>query len=147
MDPKRHPNPRVYNPSRYEGDLQTSAEACSNPDASKRDHFGFGAGRRVCQGMHVAERSLFIAVASLLWAFRFERAVGADGEELVPDPDALTQGALVRPLPFPARIVPRSERHARTVAREWEACQQLLDAEKQWREIPAGLALARLARK
>jgi hypothetical protein len=143
MDPKRHPNPRAFDPSRYEGDLQSAAEACANPDASKRDHFTFGAGRRVCQGSHIAERSMFLAISRLLWAFRFERAVGADGREIVPDPGALTSGLLVQPAPFPARIVPRSEKHARTVVREWEACRELLDAQQQWKELPAGLALAK----
>lgn len=51
MDEKRFKNPRAFDPSRYEGDKQTSAEAAMNSDPSQRDHFVFGAGRRVCQGM------------------------------------------------------------------------------------------------
>src|ERR1700733_6302398 len=33
---------------------------------------GTGAGRRLCPGIHLAERNLFIAMAKLLWAFSFE---------------------------------------------------------------------------
>lgn len=138
MDPKRFANPRAFDPSRYEGDYQTSSEAAMNGDASKRDHFVFGAGRRLCQGMHIADRSLFLVIARLLWAFNLERAVDARGQEIVPDADELIQGFLVQPKPFPARITPRSERHAGLVRKEWEDCQDLLDDEKQWREIPEG---------
>jgi hypothetical protein len=37
----------------------------NNPDASKRNTFTFGAGRRIYAGMHVAERSLFLGISSL----------------------------------------------------------------------------------
>ncbi|KAK7748123.1 hypothetical protein SLS53_001377 [Cytospora paraplurivora] len=138
MDSKRFANPRAFDPSRYEGDYQTSSEAAMNGDVSKRDHFVFGAGRRLCQGMHIADRSLFLVIARLLWAFNLEKAVDARGQEIVPDPDELIQGFLVQPKPFPARITPRSEHHAGVVRKEWEECQALLDDEKQWREIPKG---------
>ena len=139
MDPKRFANPRAFDPSRYLGDNQTSSEAAMNGDASKRDHFVFGAGRRLCQGMHIADRSLFLGIARMLWAFNLEKAVDAEGHEVVPDPDELSQGFLVHPKPFPARITPRSDRHAELVRQEWEGCQALLDGEKQWKEVPKGM--------
>lgn len=139
MDSKRFTNPRAFDPSRYLGDNQTSAEAAMNGDASKRDQFVFGAGRRVCQGMHIADRSLFLSIARLLWAFNLEKAVDERGEDIVPDPDELSQGLLVHPKSFPARITPRSERHAELVRKEWEDCQAFLDDEKQWKEVPKGM--------
>jgi cytochrome P450 len=42
-----------------------------NADSTKRPHFTFGAGRRVCPGFHVAERGLFIAIARMLWDLSF----------------------------------------------------------------------------
>ncbi|KUI59392.1 Fumitremorgin C synthase [Cytospora mali] len=139
MDSKRFTNPRAFDPSRYEGDHQNSSEAAMNGDASKRDHFVFGAGRRLCQGMHIADRSLFLGISRLLWAFNLERAVDANGQEIVPNADDLTQGFLVQPKPFPAKITPRSERHAELVKKEWEDCQVFLDEDKQWREVPKGM--------
>ncbi|KAI3393066.1 hypothetical protein diail_4775 [Diaporthe ilicicola] len=138
MDSKHFDNPRAFNPSRYEGDDFTSAEAAMNGDASKRAYV-FGAGRRLCQGMHIADRSLFLSISRLLWAFNIEKAVDAQGIEIVPDQDELTEGVLVQPKPFPAKITPRSEKHAQAIREEWEQCQPLLNNRNQWKEIPKGM--------
>lgn len=139
MDENRFKNPRVFDPSRYENDHQTSAEAAMNSDPSQRDHFVFGGGRRVCQGMHIADRSLFLSISRLLWAFNFEKAVDDQGREIVPNQDDVTEGFLVQPLPFPAKITPRSEKHVQAIRDEWEGCQALLDETKQWKEVPKGM--------
>lgn len=136
MDEKRFTRPREFAPERYLGDDQTSHEAATNSDASKRDHFVFGAGRRVCQGMHIADRSMFLAIARMLWAFNLEKAVDAEGREITPDQDALTQGLLVQPVAFPAKISPRTEKHADIVRAAWEEAQELLDGDKQWAKLP-----------
>lgn len=139
MDEQRFPRPREFLPERYLGDDQTSYEAATNGDASKRDHFVFGAGRRMCQGMHIADRSMFFAIARMLWAFNIEKAVDAEGREVTPDQDALTEGFLVQPKAFPAKITPRSEKHAEIVRSAWEEAQGLLDEDKQWTKIPDSL--------
>ncbi|KAK9782620.1 putative Cytochrome P450 [Seiridium cardinale] len=138
-DPKRHPNPRKFDPTRWVNDHQTSAEAASNSDPTKRDHFVFGAGRRLCQGMHIADRSLFLAISRLLWAFDFRRAVDEKGEEIIPDMAALTGGLLVQPKPFKADIRPRSAFKAECVRNEWAKMVELLDEELQWKTVPEGL--------
>ena len=38
---------------------------------TQRNTFVYGAGRRICLGMHLAENSLSITVPKLLWAFNF----------------------------------------------------------------------------
>ncbi|KAF2703393.1 cytochrome P450 [Pleomassaria siparia CBS 279.74] len=142
MDLNRYNNPRAFDPSRYDDDDTTSFESTQNPDVTKRDHFGFGAGRRVCQGMHIADRSLFLGIARLLWAFNLDKAVGVDGEEIVPDPDDLVQGFLAQPHPFPAQITVRSEAHANFIRTERENCQSLLDGQKQWTELPKDIGFS-----
>ncbi|KAF2026772.1 cytochrome P450 [Setomelanomma holmii] len=139
MDPKRHPDPRRFDPARYANDTQTAAEAANNPVASQRDHFVFGAGRRLCQGMHIAERSLFLAIARLLWTFQFELAQDVHGNAIMPDADDLTEGLFVLPKPFPARIVPRDEHKIACVKEEWSKMADLLDKDLQWKVLPAGL--------
>ena len=139
MDPKRHPDPRRFDPTRYMHDKQTAAEAANNPDPAQRDHYVFGAGRRVCQGMHIAERSLFLAISRLLWVFDFRVARDEHGNEMIPDADDLTEGLLVAPKPFPANIVPRDSDKIAHVRAEWSKMEDLLDENLQWRVLPEGL--------
>lgn len=98
----------------------------------------FGAGRRMCQGIHIAERSLFLAVSRLLWAFNFQRAVDpATGCEIpLSHDDDLQGGMFVMPRPFQARITPRDDEKARIVKEAWkEASESLLDENLQWKSV------------
>jgi hypothetical protein len=90
--------------------------------------------------MHIAERSLFLGISRMLWAFNFEKARDENGVEITPDISKLTEGLFVMPQAFPAKITPRTEQHAQRIRQEWTACQKLLDAEMQWKEVPEGMA-------
>ncbi|KAK8051995.1 hypothetical protein PG993_003380 [Apiospora rasikravindrae] len=144
-DPKRYAHPDVFDPTRYLGDDQIAAEAAANPDVSKRDHFVFGSGRRICVGMHTAERSLLLSMSRILWALRIEKAIAPDGSEIKPDPSKLTKGFLVHPEPFPVSLTPRSAEHAQTIRKEWEHCETLLDANQQWKAVPEGMKFSAVA--
>ncbi|KAI0154793.1 cytochrome P450 [Xylariaceae sp. FL1272] len=115
MDPKRYENPRQFNPDRFYGDTQSAAEASLNPDPSLRDHYGFGAGRRICLGMFIAERSLFLGISRLLWAFNFACPKDAQGNDILPDGETLIEGLAVHPYPFDADITVRSPGKARII--------------------------------
>ncbi|KAH8984753.1 hypothetical protein EDB86DRAFT_2961582 [Lactarius hatsudake] len=65
----------------------------------------FGFGRRVCPGRYVAEGTLVIDFATLLWAMRFERPEGSQGELEVRT--LVRSGPTARPLPFECKAVPR----------------------------------------
>lgn len=138
MDPTRAPEPRKFNPDRHVNDRLSLYDSASNPDGTKRDQFTFGAGRRICPGMHVAERSLFLGIARILWAFDIVPKTGADGKPILPDQEKLTQGFVCMPEIFAASIVPRSAERADIVRREWRVCEEtLLDAgTKQWISSP-----------
>ena len=141
-DPHKFRNPRTFDPTRYLNDTQTAIESANSPDPSMRDHFLFGAGRRFCQGTHIAERSLFLGYSRLLWAFDFKKALDEDGAHITPDATELTEGLLVQPKPFPARIEPRSSEKVETVRREWEMMEELLDQNGQWKVLPEGPPLS-----
>ncbi|OCL10731.1 cytochrome P450 [Glonium stellatum] len=120
MDPDRYPNPR------------TEFESATNPDVSKRGNFVFGAGRRICQGMHIAERSLFLAISRMLWAFNFSKPLDANGQPIIPDIEDLVV------------IICRDETKAEIIRREWAECEEsLLDRNtKQWKKVPEGMAFS-----
>ena len=94
-DPSRAPNPRQFEPLRFKDDRLGTAESATQGDSAKRDHFTFGAGRRMCPGTHVADRGLFLAMSRLLWAFSFSQVPGHPI-----NPDAMTQGFIAAPMPF-----------------------------------------------
>ncbi|KAF9880077.1 cytochrome p450 [Colletotrichum karsti] len=75
-DPARHEDPERFWPERFKDDETTTMESINSQDPTKRDHFAFGAGRRVCPGYHVAERSFVITMMRILWAFDIAPAPG-----------------------------------------------------------------------
>lgn len=135
-DPARYPSPEKFILKRFLGDNTTSAQSAILPDASARDHFGFGAGRRICPGMNLVERTLPITMARMLWAFDFKPKIGPDGKPKLPLQDQFVGGATVRPKDFEMEIVPRSEKRATFVRDIWEDAKKNLDAEGQFLTNP-----------
>lgn len=66
---ERHKDPDSFIPDRSLGHNLKSGAYTGGANPYERDHYSFGAGRRICPGMHMAENSLFIALAEILWAF------------------------------------------------------------------------------
>ena len=78
-------------------------------------------------GMHLAERNMFLSIAKLLWAFRFENGVRADGGEEVNETDPVEgyhQGFLYCAKPYGCTPVVRSEEHRETILREFEEAEK-----------------------
>ncbi|KAK0470449.1 cytochrome P450 [Desarmillaria tabescens] len=92
-DPEVFPDPERFDPQRW-----------LSPDGTIRDdikNYNFGFGRRVCPGMHVANRSLFINTALLMWAFNISQD-DVDTMRLSDSPN-------MRPLPFKVTFEPRMD--------------------------------------
>ncbi|KZV76223.1 cytochrome P450 [Peniophora sp. CONT] len=78
------------------------------PTTKEHGHVSFGFGRRICVGMHVAEDTLFIAIAMLLWAFQFSKARNEDGQEIDVDVEGFTMAGLsIRANEAKCTITPR----------------------------------------
>jgi hypothetical protein len=63
---------------------------------------------RICPGRHLADASLWIAIASILATFDIKKVVGDDGTEITPGV-GFTSGITCHPYPFQTRLEPRSE--------------------------------------
>lgn len=93
-------------------------------------HYGYGAGRRVCPGVHLAERNMWRITAKLLWAFNIYEPIDPVTKKTIPlDENAYNSCILVSPLPFKVRVVPRSDKHLQAVRREKENALRFLS---QW---------------
>lgn len=73
------PDPRRFDPLRYDPEDTLNEQNVVSADSTKRNHFAFGGGRRVCPGYNVALRGLFTVLSRFIWAFDIGPKIGPDG--------------------------------------------------------------------
>ncbi|KAJ3745686.1 cytochrome P450 [Lentinula detonsa] len=103
-----------FNPGRFL-DVNGKIES-SIPGTKDEGHFSYGFGKRICVGRHVANNSLFIHIASLLWAFNIMPEVDSDGKPTFPDSLQCQEGLIIRPAAFRCKITARRADIAELVA-------------------------------
>ena len=136
-----YPNPHNFNPLRflkvdpsslpYIPPLSETDVAEMNPSQThpaKDGHSSFGWGRRICPGAGLAQNSLFIALARLLWAFEFMPTLDEKGVSTQYDTFAYTQGFNIRPQTFRCEINLRDEKRQKTLMVEHEEAEKILNA-------------------
>ncbi|KAH7097916.1 cytochrome P450 [Auriculariales sp. MPI-PUGE-AT-0066] len=106
-DSALYPDPHVFRPERY---FETGASGALNPDPRS---FVFGYGRRECPGKHLADATIWLAVARSLASFNIRPVKTANGRDIVPE-IKFTGGIITHPQAFPYAVEPRSE-----IARAW----------------------------
>jgi hypothetical protein len=86
-------------------------------DLTKRDHFAFSFGRRVYPGIHLAERSLVVAMMRILWVC----SVGIKSEAKLPLNPANYRGFMpANPgEALPVMLTIRSEERRRVIDEKW----------------------------
>ncbi|KAI0316083.1 cytochrome P450 [Amylostereum chailletii] len=129
------PDPSAFRPERY---LDSDGKLKDLRRAEDPAWIAFGYGRRhvvcstypkagthamcrVCPGASLADTSVFLYVASILYTYRALKAVDGDGKVIEPVVDY--EGFISHPRPFPCRLVPRSkaaEALVRHAAAEYE---------------------------
>jgi len=127
-DKNHFTDPNTFKPERYDGYDRLASHYAGSPDYMRRDHYAYGAGRRICPGMHLAERNMWRTAAKLLWAFEFSEAMDVDGKPIHLDPEAYTSGLTREPKPYKVQIKPRSVAHIETIKRELVDARSLLQA-------------------
>jgi cytochrome P450 len=70
-------NAADFDPTRY---LDGKGQVKTPIEGREDGHMAFGFGRRLCPGRYIAEGTLAIDFATLLWAMRFERPEGSKGK-------------------------------------------------------------------
>ncbi|KAF8549342.1 cytochrome P450 [Imleria badia] len=96
-DPEAFPDPEKFDPQRWiDGNGRLRNNMSSYP---------YGFGRRICPGRHVANKSLYINLALLLWAFRI-----VERPDAPIDPNDYNTDTLVAHVaPFDVEFIPRIE--------------------------------------
>ncbi|KAI0639049.1 cytochrome P450 [Trametes polyzona] len=96
--------PDRFMPERY-------LEVVDEATAKKRDpwNYVFGFGRRRCPGAHLADASLWLAMACMLATLDFGKALDTEGNAIEPRP-VYKNPTFRIPEPFPCKIAPRHER-------------------------------------
>lgn len=101
-----------------------------SPEYENRDHYSYGAGRRICVGIHLAERTQWRILARMLWAFHIEPVIDeVTGEKVELNTNAYESGFLFEPKPYKVKFTPRSEKHAEVVRRDFKLVEEFL---RQW---------------
>ncbi|KAJ7916679.1 cytochrome P450 [Mycena leptocephala] len=116
-DPDLYDDPESFIPDRYL--LTENGTKPGVDDSDMRPNLGFGVGRRVCPGIHVAQNSTNINAMNLIWAFNFTSATDGDGNPIKPDIFDYEKGLSTAPRPFKCNITPRSPERAEIIEREF----------------------------
>ncbi|KAJ5103775.1 hypothetical protein N7532_004304, partial [Penicillium argentinense] len=117
-DPSIFPEAEIFKPERYLGHPHRAGVYAASANPRERDHWDFGAGRRICPGMHLAENSLFITISKILWAFQ----VLAPGKVDLSH-NAYEPGSMTVPKPFSVSFVPRNQEIEKLVKMEWKVAE------------------------
>lgn len=123
MDSSLYKDPENFEPSRYLDKPLPAADYFNVNDPYERDHFTYGAGRRVCPGVHVAEHSLYINIVRVLWGFNILPEIDEVGDFVEPNTN-LVPGFLTVPQPFGARFEARSPKHANVIQESFKAAEK-----------------------
>lgn len=121
-DPSLYPNPETFIPDRWlDSSYPTFREPLKQyPNITNYSAFGFG--RRICPGMHIAERSLYILVSRIAWACDIQKKYGDDGKEIAVPLYDYCDGFNVQPNWFAFDLKVRSDKR-------WKILQEALRKE------------------
>ncbi|KAF5369154.1 hypothetical protein D9757_011077 [Collybiopsis confluens] len=120
-DPEVFERPEDFWPDRY-----IITEFGIKPEVNSRDwrnSLPFGSGKRLCPGMTLANTSLSLHVANLLWAFNFQAPFDAKtGRKTKVDLEAYFSGLSYTPKPFKVVITPRHHGREDIINNQFYAC-------------------------
>lgn len=122
-------DPETYNPDRFLGFPRFADSYAGSPDFPSRDHYSYGAGRRICPGIHLAERTQWRLNARILWAFEIQQKIDPKtGKPMLIDVNKYHEGIAHCPAEFPVVFKPRSQAHINLIRNEMTHANEFLKA-------------------
>ena len=126
-DPAHYEDPEKFWPQRF---LHPDGSTASNDDDKSNipNRWVFGAGRRICPGMHFSVNGMYIALAKVLWAFEIRKPLDELGREMELDVshEAYEDGRFTVPKRYKLRFICRSPKTTAIVRRDWEKAMDAL---------------------
>lgn len=107
IDPEVYKEPEKFNPERFLGE---------NPEPDPEKQGAFGYGRRICPGKALADQSGWLFTAQLLSSFDIKHKKDSKGQNIEVETEGCP-GIVYHPNPFVMDIKPRSENHAKLIAK------------------------------
>ncbi|KXN84134.1 Fumitremorgin C synthase [Leucoagaricus sp. SymC.cos] len=106
QDPEMFPDADSFRPERFlDGKTPTFTA-------------GFGFGRRMCPGIHIAMNSFLVIFARTLWAFDVCPSLNEFEKPILPDPDIMDGHVSIQPRKFAYHLVPREPNVSTVVVAE-----------------------------
>ncbi|KAK4940469.1 hypothetical protein LTR10_019453 [Elasticomyces elasticus] len=102
-DDSHFANPTLFSPDRY----------LDIPEGSGTEHYGYGAGSRMCVGSHLANKELYVVFARMISAFKIQPAANPANRPDLTGPmscNANPTGLSIEPKPFKLGFTVRNRR-------------------------------------
>ncbi|KAL7272125.1 hypothetical protein RUND412_005081 [Rhizina undulata] len=109
-DPTIYPDPETFNPRRWLDPSYPTFKAPLDTYPNLQNFSAFGFGRRICPGMNIAERSLYILTARILWACQMGKKKDVFGRVAEVPLYDYTEGFNVQPKKFEFVLTEREGR-------------------------------------
>ncbi|KAL6252458.1 hypothetical protein RBB50_000177 [Rhinocladiella similis] len=109
-EPKRYPDPDSFLPERWLDKTWPTYKEPLTEYPNLQGFSAFGFGRRICPGLNIAERSLYILISRIAWYCDISPKLSSEGKSISPPLYDYTTGFNVQPRPFEFELRPRLER-------------------------------------